>query len=263
MKIQKWLSISLGIIVVISSILFTAYLKQRRRDRAKESISEIFYKEKEVKWVQNSFYGLIFESPNSGLDQKNEITDLKFPGVKTAKLNYLVTGDLLYSVFYMDLESKRYDFEKGMEGILSNLVQKMNGSELEFEFKYGESWLPYGLAEGEFKIDSKPILLKAFLSFHNTSKKKNNLRSLVIIGTKTNQNTGIIQRSIESIDLNYLKNERNPLVKYLDKDFPLKNFDPNDTIPEIDKEERLRRLRQLRESTREKKEFQVPYKYRE
>lgn len=263
MKNRKWFVVLFGLVLTLASVFFTAYLKQRRRDRNQNWIAEAVYKEKEEKWVRNSFHGLIFESPNLGLNPKDEVSELKFDGVRTGKFNSIATGDLFYSVLYMDMESERYDFEKGMEGILSNLVNEMNGSDLEYEFKYGESWLPYAIAEGEFRVDSEPILLKAFLSFYTTSKKKNNLRSLVIIGSNTNQNAEIIQRSIESIDLDYLKNERNPLVKYLPKDYRLKNFDPNDTIPDIETEERLKRLRQLRENLKEKKEFQVPYKYRE
>lgn len=263
MKNRKWFTVLLGVVLTMASVFFTVYLKQRRRDRNQNWIAEAVYKEKEVKWVKNSFHGLIFESPNLGLNPKDELSELKFDGVRTGKFNSIASGDLFYSVSYMDLEFERYDFEKGMEGILSNLVNEINGSDLEYEFTFGESWLPYGLAEGQFKVNSEPILLKAFLSFHSTHKKKNNLRSLVIIGSKTDQNAEIIQRSIESIDLDSLKIERNPLIKYLPKDYRLKNFDPNDTIPDIETEERLERLRQLRESAREKKEFQVPYKYRE
>jgi hypothetical protein len=270
MKIQKWLSLVLGLIVVISSILFTAYLKQRRRDRTRESISEIFYKEKEVKWVNNSFHGLVFESPNLGLNPRDEITNNDFLGAKTSKLNYLATGDLLYYVFYADLSTDHYDFEKGMEGALSNLVKELEGSDLKYDFKYGESWLPYALAEGEFKRNTEPIILKAFFSFNKTVNKGNKLRGLVVLGSKTDQNRKLLDHSITSVDLVSLKKEKNPLMVYAENGGrKFKNYNPNDTIrtprtPQQQKAlKRIKELRERMEGKQEKKEFQVPYKYRE
>lgn len=254
MKKRKWFALLIGVVLTIASVFFTAYLKQRRRDRYQNLIAEVVYKEKEVKWVKNSFYGLIFESPNSGLNPKDEITNNDLPGAKTSKLNYLATGDLLYYVFYADLSTEHYDFEKGMEESLSNLVKDLEGSDLKFDFKYGESWLPFALADGEFKRNSEQIILKAFLSFNKTINKGNKLRGLVILGSKTDQNQEILTKSISSVDLLFLKKEKNPLMVYAeDGGTKFKNYDPNDTVKNPEQIESLKKLSILRQRILDRK----------
>lgn len=238
----------LGLVITLGSIFFTAYLKQRRRDRNQNLIAEALYKEEEVKWVKNSFYGLNFESPTNGLDPSTETSDFNFEGVKTGKANFLVTGDLFYSVLFMDLESDRYDLEKGMEGSLTNLIKELGGYGLNYKFKYGESWLPYALAEGEFMRNAEPIILKAFLSFNKTLNKGNKLRVLVILGSKTDQNQGLISKSISSLDLVSLKKEKNPLLLIGENGGrKFKNYNPADTVRTADEIAKMKRLRELYE----------------
>ncbi|UJP65174.1 hypothetical protein [Mongoliitalea daihaiensis] len=259
MKNRKWLSILSTIIIILASIFFTAYLKSKRRDRTQNFISEILYKEevkkeKEVYWVKNSFHGLIFETPNIGLNPNDEFTDFDFPGVKNLKSNQLATGDLLYSVFYMEVEFENYNFEMGMEGVLNNLVYEINGSDLMYQFKYGESWLPFGLAEGEFKLKSEQIALKAFLSFNKTQENQNKLRSLVIFANKTDQNMGLMASSIERINLDSLKKENNR-GKYVAEKYGqiIKNYDPFDTLLTPQQKTALKNLRDLREGMKTEK----------
>jgi tetratricopeptide (TPR) repeat protein len=266
MKSGKWITLLVGLTIGIISIFFTAYLKQKRRDRNQNIISDILYQENETKWVTNSFYGLIFQAPNSVLDPKNEITNLDLSGVKTGKVNEMEAGGLSYCVLFMNLESNRYDLEKGMRGILSNLVKEMKGSNLKYEFKYGESWLPYGIAEGEFVLNSEPITFKAFLSFkkdlgwhRKTSKTpkeetKSFLRSLIILGKNTDQNTLIIKRSFDSINLDSLKREKNPLMWLTEKNGQThKSYNPSDTVKSPEQTLRLKRLSILRERYQDRK----------
>ncbi|MFL0684613.1 MAG: hypothetical protein ACJLTB_15540 [Algoriphagus aquaeductus] len=246
MKNRKWLAAVVGVIFAMASIFFTAYLKKRRRDRIQNIITEVVYKDKEVKWVKNSFHGLSFESPYQGLDPTKEISDSDLPGVKTLKENRLVAEDLFFAVLYADLDSGRYDLELGMDLMLTNFIKEIEGSELNYNFKYGESWLPFALAEGEFVRNSEPIILRAFLSYNKTITKSYKLRGLVILGRKTDQNQELISKSISSVDLVSLKKEKNPLMLIGENGGrKFKNYDPTDTVRTPEQIARMKRLREL------------------
>lgn len=229
MKNQKWLIVLLGVFITTASIFFTAYLKKRRRDRNQNLISEVIYKEREINWVKNSFYGLSFETPNTTINSNEEISDLIFPGVKTAKVNFLETGDLTYYVLFMDMDSEKYEIENGMRGILSNLVKERNGVNLEYQFRINDRW-PFATAEGSFDHDSETFIIQAFLSF-NAIKGHNNLRSLVILGNQNDQNNEIISQSMGSLELDSLKSEKNFLAwSYSKGQKPEKLSDQEDSV---------------------------------
>lgn len=229
MKNKKGFTLLLSLFLGIGIIVFTGYFKQNRRLKRQNLISETIFNQEENKWIKNSFYGLNFESPNVGLTVDSEINDFDLVGVKTAKANFLLTGDLFYSVLFMDIESDEYDLEKGIQGILSNLISEIKGTNLKYKFKMSEDWIQFGTAEGSFDLQSENFSIKAFLSFNN-GQNHNNLRSLVIYGNVSEQNNEQMNQSIGSIELDCIKSEKNFLRwQFLKGQTPEKLIDQPDS----------------------------------
>lgn len=229
-------------IVFISGLLFTQYRKQQRKKNLKTAIFEqVIAKEEpkvdETKWYPNDFFGLRFLTPNKGFDSANQ-SDLteKFPGIKYYVFNVLEINSLNFLVSYAETEFLDYNLEIGHINAVDQMISSLGGSNQKLNFKLGESWLPHGYITGTFQISGENLMV---ISFSHWNDIKKSLTMLVVFGQNSDENKEIMLNSINSIDIYNLKEKTNKLKLWLESDdnFPIKNYDPTDSIDLKIKEE--------------------------
>lgn len=248
-------------LIFIGGLFLTQIRKQQRKKIVKTAIFDQVFdpvesKINELKWYPNDFFGLKFLTPVKGLESANQmdVTD-NFPGTKYSVINFLEVNSLNFLISYAETEFLDYNLEIGHLNAVNQMILSLGGSNQELDFKLGESWLPHGYITGTFKISSENIIVNSFSHWNNIEK---SITMLVVFGQNSEENNEIMSKCINTIDIDNLKEITNKLKFWMEGDdnFPIKNYNPTDSIDLKEQEEWNKRIDQAFEAYKENKKIE-------
>lgn len=147
-------------------------------------------------WFRNSLLGISFETP-----QKLEEESAKPPSgyedyITKFKSYFSKENDLI--IFFMYAESKfdTYDKETGMNGAIGNMVNSMNGTELNLKFNEPKNNYDDLICNGSFKLKGVDVQVKGYVYWNGKGK----FFILTIMGDT--KDLKAMQKIIESIRIN-------------------------------------------------------------
>ncbi|MDN3205665.1 hypothetical protein [Algoriphagus sediminis] len=264
---KKIFKILIVLVIFIGSVLFTALLKKRRQERVRNLVTEAVYKVEDINWVSNSFNDLIFNTPEKTFNKNNEEQIESSPGIGGGVTSFLEVDGILFYVMYLKINSLEYDISKGLNGVVTETVKGFNGENLDYNLILKEyEWVKYGESEGSFSFKGSPVIFKAFLTFSEELKEERvDVRSLMVLADKSENNLEIINETIESIDLDHLNDLNNPLSWFFNdrrkerNSISKKNGTDSGSTSSFD--ELMRYFRGKRDSTKDKTKSGLPPTY--
>lgn len=147
-------------------------------------------------WFRNSLLGISFETP-----QKLEEQSAKPPSgyedyITKIKSYFSKENDLI--IFFMYAESKfdTYDKETGLNGAIGNMVNSMNGTELNLKFNEPKNNYDDLICNGSFKLKGVDVQVKGYVYWNGKGK----FFTLTIMGDKKDIKS--MDKIIESLRIN-------------------------------------------------------------
>ena len=147
-------------------------------------------------WFRNSLYGISFETPDKLEEQSAKPPSGYEDYITKIKSHFSKENGLI--IFFMYAESKfdTYDKEIGLNGSIGNMVNSMNGTELNLKFNEPKNNYDDLICNGSFKLKGADVQVKGYVYWNGKGK----FFTLTILGDKKDMKS--MDKIIECLRIN-------------------------------------------------------------